>query len=154
MRHSKRYKNGRARGARGRSAMDRDLFEMALRGQSGGDAGAFDAGHDRKTLQLCRQVERALSLALAGERDDVLRDLSVDGVEPMGSAAQLLVRVLVPATVGVPVVEVVQLLDEASPRLRAVVSQSICRKRTPVLSFLPIPLKAPTSGTPEGGDRD
>ncbi|QOV88976.1 hypothetical protein [Humisphaera borealis] len=122
--------------------MDRDLFEQALRGHSGASGESFDAAHDRKTLQLCRQVERALSLALAGDRHEVLRDLTVDAVEPMGSAAQLLVRVLVPASVEVSVIEVIGILDGASPRLRAVVAQSICRKRTPSLSFLPVPLRA------------
>ena len=145
MRHFNRRNKGRARRAPAGSALDRDLFEQALRGHSGESGGAFDATHDRKTLQLCRQVERALALALAGERNDVLRDLTVDAVEPMGSAAQLLVRVLVPASVGVSVIEVIGLLDEASARLRTEVAQSICRKRTPSLNFLPMPM-------PEGGN--
>ena len=48
----------------------------------------------RKTLQLCKQVERTLSLVLTGEcSDDVLRDLLVTSVEPIDGTSQLLVTV-------------------------------------------------------------
>lgn len=124
---------------------------MALLGRSNESPGGFDAARDRKTLQLCRQVERALSLALAGERDDVLRDLTIDAVEPMGSASQLLVRVLVPASVGVTVIDVIGRLDAAATRLRVEVARSICRKRTPTLSFIAVPM-APIEPRQEGGD--
>lgn len=133
-------------------------------GRNSDGPGGFDAAGDRKTLQLCKQVERALSLALAGERDDILRDLMVDAVEPMGSASQLLVRVLVPVSLDVPVIEVIARLDEASTRLRVEVAQSICRKRTPSLSFIAVPfgVKRPPDGQniardnfePEGDDHD
>jgi hypothetical protein len=133
LRHSKRF--GKGRGTRpGRSSTD--LFEAALFGKTESDRPRFDAGSDRKTLQLCRQVERAISLALSGHSDDLLRDLSVDGVEPMGSAGHLLVRVIVAADVSV--IDVMARLDAASARLRAEVAASICRKRVPALSFIPI----------------
>ena len=156
MRHSNRRRS-RARGASVRSDVDRDSFEQALLGRSHEGPGGFDAAGDRKTLQLCKQVERALSLALAGERDDVLRDLMIDAVEPMGSASQLLVRVLVPASLEVPVIEIITRLDEASTRLRVEVAQSICRKRTPTLSFIAVPMGRTAAGprgthdAPEGG---
>jgi len=141
---------GRAPRARARSSFDFEVFQQALSGRSGDSGGRFDAARDRKTLQLCRQVERALSLALAGECDDeALRDLVVDGVEPMGSAAQLLVRVLVPASAGVAAIDVMRRLDEKSSRLRAIVAQSICRKRTPSLTFVALPAVPP--GEPKGG---
>ena len=43
-----------------------------------------------KTLQLCRQAQRALSLALAGEcDDDLLRSLYVESVVPAPDASRL-----------------------------------------------------------------
>jgi ribosome-binding factor A len=104
--------------------------------ESSTDRKPFDAGSDRKTLQLCRQVERAISLGLSGLSDEVLRNLVVDGVSPMGSAGHLLVRVIVPADVSVH--DVMRRLEARSAALRAEVAASICRKRVPALSFIPI----------------
>ncbi len=78
---------------------------------------------------MCRQVQRALSLELA--------DVSVDAVEPMGSAAQLLVRVGVPSTASPA--EVVARLNGRGPHLRAAVAASISRKRVPTLTFVAVP---------------
>ena len=48
----------------------------------------------RKTLQLCKQVERTLNQVLSGEcDDDVLRELLVVGVQPLAGTSQLLVMV-------------------------------------------------------------
>src|SRR5689334_9122401 len=106
--------------------MDQDLFEQELTGHADRSP---RGGGDRKTLQLCRQVERALSLALAGEcRDDVLRELAVGGVTAMGSASQLMVCLRVPATVQTPLSELLERLDTHAPRLRRLVATAICRK--------------------------
>ena len=81
---------------------------------------------------------RALMLALAGECDDeLLRAVSVDSVEPMGSASQLLVKVRVPADL--PAMEVIARLNMHVPKLRALVAAAICRKRVPMLSFIAVP---------------
>jgi ribosome-binding factor A len=102
---------------------------------------------DRKTLQLCRQVERALAMALSGEcDDDVLRELSVDAVEPMGSAAQLLVRIGVPASVGFTATDVMARLETHSARLRHLVARAVCRKRTPTLNFVLWPAEERPAG--------
>jgi ribosome-binding factor A len=96
-------------------------------------------------LQLCRQAQRAILLALAGEcRDDLLRDLYVDSVESIGGGGQLLVRVVVPAHIRATLPEVLQRLSDHAPKLRAAVAQSICRKRAPNLSFAIVPM-APIS---------
>jgi ribosome-binding factor A len=119
------------------------LFEQALFGDSESDRRRFDPRADRKTLQLCRQVKRALMLALAGEcDDDLLRDLSVDAVEPAGGAGHLVVTVSVPTNMldGIPVIEVLARLNGRAGQLRAVVAQSICRKRVPMLSFTAVPM--------------
>jgi hypothetical protein len=86
------------------------------------------AGDDRKTLQLCRQVQRALMLA----------DLPVESVEPMGGGGgQLLVRVALPA--GESAIDALARLHERAPMLRAAVARTICRKRVPGLSFVVVP---------------
>src|SRR5262245_15189259 len=46
---------------------------------------------NRKCLQLCRQVERALSITLEGE---ILRDLTVESVVPAPDSSRLLVTFL------------------------------------------------------------
>jgi ribosome-binding factor A len=121
-------KHGRARGAPARSASE--LFEEALHGGQGGHRS--NPQRDRKTLQLCRQVQRALSLAIG--------DASVDAVEPMGSAAQLLVRVGVPQAVSPA--EVVARLNARAPQLRAEIASAISRKRVPTLTFVAVPAGA------------
>jgi ribosome-binding factor A len=126
LRHSK--KHGRARGAPARSP--HQLFQEALRGDDDGTR-RFDPRHDRKTLQLCRQVQRAVLMALADE------DVTVDAVEPMGSAAQLLVRVTVPTSASPATV--VARLNGRAPQLRAAVAAAISRKRVPSLAFVAVP---------------
>ncbi len=142
MSNRKKYWKGRAGGARG--ASDEALFELALRGAEDSERSLFDPRTDRKTLQLCRQVQRALMLALAGEcGDDLLRDVSVDAVAPAGGAGgtgHLLVRVSVPA--GASVMETLARLNSRSGQLRAIVASSICRKRVPMLSFVAVPSSA------------
>ena len=87
-----------------------------------------------KALQLCRQVQRAIALALPSG-DEVLGDVYVADVTPAPDAAHLLVHVVVPA--GVSIVDVLRRLDEITPRLRAEVAQAITRKRAPEISFIP-----------------
>jgi ribosome-binding factor A len=140
----KKHWKGRAHAASARAA-----FELALFGNDRRDEKPFDPRRDHKTRQLCEQVRRALSLALAGEcGDEILRDVYVESVEPMGSASQLLVHVGIPANVALPSWDVLARLNNRSPKLRTVVAQSICRKRAPVLSFIVVPAGRQT---PHGG---
>ena len=149
MRHSKKPRRGRAH----RAPADA-LFERALLGGDREDDRKFDPRQDRKTLQLCRQVQRALSLALAGEcGDELLRDAMVDGVEPLGGPGQLLVRVTVPPAIKALPGEVSARLAALAPRLRAAVAGEICRKRVPMLSFVVMPYLNPADAG-EGGGRD
>lgn len=87
---------------------------------------------DRKTLQLCRQVERALTLALSESRSDLLLDVQVEGVIPLQGAGHLLVRV---STRHDKPLEVLHALQEDSPRLRTAAAESITRRKAPELSF-------------------
>jgi ribosome-binding factor A len=142
--HSKRPRRGRARDASADA-----LFERALLGESGSEGRRFDPANDRKTLQLCRQVQRALSMALA---DELLTDAYVESVEPMGGPGQLLVRVMLGTSVGTTPADIMARLSACTPRLRAIVATEISRKRVPMLSFVVIPPAAVSSE--EGGGHD
>jgi len=140
------------RPGRARDAAADDLFERALLGEAA-DAGAtssvdsrrrFDARSDRKTLQLCRQVQRALSLSLAGDGgDELLQGLYVQSVQPLGSAGQLAVAVVLPPETGANAGDVLARLAAHTPRLRAAVAREITRKRVPNLSFIVLPPDEP-----------
>ena len=169
MRHSNRPRRGPGRG-RARDASAEAAFERALQGNLFPDQSdtrpRFDPRADRKTLQLCRQVQRALAMALPGDcADELLRDVYVESVEPIGGPGQLAVRVIVPAHCGAPASEVMSRLAAQTPRLRAAVAREISRKRVPNLSFIVLPAVgtdfpigtdfAPGSevgGEPEGGN--
>jgi ribosome-binding factor A len=98
---------------------------------------------DYKTAALCKQVRRALSLALAGEcADEMLQRLIVDEVLPAPNAGRLLVRVVARAAASaasadrpVSVVEILRRLELVRGLLRACVGEAIVRKRTPELAF-------------------
>lgn len=90
----------------------------------------------RKTQQFCRQVQRALNLALA-ERiaGDVECDLFVEEVSPAPDCGHLLVHVAV--TGGQPITEALRAIRSDASRLRTEVAMAIARKRAPLLCFVP-----------------
>jgi ribosome-binding factor A len=90
---------------------------------------------ERKAQQLCRQVQRALNLALA-EGSAEVDDLFVDAVVAE-QGGPLIVHVVVPA--GRPVGEALAALRRDAPRLRADVARAITRKRAPELAFVAVP---------------
>ena len=85
---------------------------------------------NRKTLQLCRQVERALSVLLEGE---MLRDLTVQSVVPAPDSSRLLVMFVYHGPEAVA--EVLAALHGSYAKLRSAVAASIHRRKTPELSF-------------------
>jgi ribosome-binding factor A len=109
-------------------------------------------GRRHKDLQLCRQVQDAISYALSEFGDPVLDELALVSVEPAPNASRLLVTLAMPVT---PVPEVIasgaeglhyqlaaQKYESAVNRLRAVsnalrqeVTAEINRKRSPELIF-------------------
>lgn len=96
--------------------------------------------NDRKAWQLCKQVERALSLALAACHDDVLRDLLVHSVVPAPDSSRLLVTVQPgPQAQPVDLSEIQQRLDRVRPFLRHQAAAAICRKKAPELFFDALP---------------
>jgi len=95
-------------------------------------------GHvDRKTLQLCKQVERTVGQVLSGElNNDILRELNVLAVEPIAGTAHLMVIVepLDPES-SPPVVEILTRLQQAKVALRNAVAAAISRRKAPDLLF-------------------
>lgn len=105
-------------------------------GRSSGPDPFQSPSHDRKDLQLCRQVADTLQLVLGDCGDDVLRDLHVVRVVPAPDASQLLVIVGSPP--GEPPAaprEVLDRLHEHAAAFRAEVAHAITRKRAPSLLF-------------------
>lgn len=92
---------------------------------------------NRKALQLCGQVARALQQSLADCADDVLRDLMVVSVEPAPNAGRLLVT-LTPSPTADPSATPAAVsghLARAAGMLRAEVAAHIHRRRAPELAF-------------------
>jgi ribosome-binding factor A len=85
---------------------------------------------NRKALQLCRQVERALTFALEGE---LLRDLTVRSVLPAPDSSRLLVTFVYAGSASIA--DVLAALQERYATLRAEIAASIHRRKTPELTF-------------------
>jgi hypothetical protein len=117
-------------------------------------------GRRHKDLQLCRQVQDALSYALAEISDPILDELSLVSVEPAPTAARLLVTLALPSGICEPKTEsqgenqtdaasiiahsahvvlmhttALARLREISAMLRQEVTAEINRKRSPELVF-------------------
>ena len=117
-------------------------FAQAL---GGGASDRLSSGRqvERKARQFCRQVQRALNLALADRHtDDGLNELFVEDVSPAPDCGHLLVYVVIPANR--PVNEALSALRRDASLLRSEVAMAITRKRAPELSFVP--------AFPDGGE--
>jgi ribosome-binding factor A len=89
-----------------------------------------------KSRQLCRQVQRALNLALAERGSDPdLEELYVVDVTSDPGGGHLFVHFTVPECRSMP--DVLASLRREGPRLRAQVAGAISRKRAPALTFVP-----------------
>jgi ribosome-binding factor A len=115
--------------------MDPDFAESLYESKSKDLSSGRQA--QRKAQQLCRQVQRALNLALADcSTDDGLSGLFVEDVSPAPDCGHLLVHMLIPG--GYQVADAMSALRRAAPRLRAEVAMAISRKRAPELFFVPV----------------
>lgn len=124
--------------------VDDSDFAEAL---SGGDSQrrSSDRQVERKARQFCRQVQRALNLALTDRAaGELLHGLFVEEVSPAPDCGRLLVHMVIPP--GRPLEDVIAALRRETPRLRSEVASTITRKRAPELSFVP--------ACPDGGDDD
>jgi ribosome-binding factor A len=120
---------------RKQSAFENADFAEALYGASADRLSSRRQG-ERKARQLCRQVQRALNLALADRSAEIgLSDLFVEDVSPAPDSGRLLVHVVIPPDRGVA--DALGALRRDAPRLRSEVAMAITRKRAPELSFVP-----------------
>ena len=96
---------------------------------------------DYKTAALCKQVRRAVALALSGAcADPELQSLIVEEVLPAPNAGRLLVRLIAPHAHGhEAIIDLLQRLERVRGILRAHVAETIARKRTPELTFDVLP---------------
>ena len=110
-------------------------FAEALLGNSP-ERSSTDRKVLRKTQQFCRQVQRALNLALASG-DSQLQgcEIFVDEVSAAPDCGHLLAHIVVSGSC--PISEAMAWLRLNRPRLRTEVAMSIARKRTPELAFVP-----------------
>jgi len=117
------------------STFENPDFADALYGASSDRLSSGQQG-ERKVRQFCRQVQRALNLALADRNaDDGMSDLFVEDVSAAPDCGHLLVHVVIP--VDRPITEALSALRRDAPRLRSEVAMAITRKRAPELSFVP-----------------
>lgn len=92
------------------------------------------SGVDRKTLQLCAAVRRVVEQLLSGETGDpVMSECEVVDVLPNPNAARLRVVIIPPAEADPA--DVLARLGRASGWMRAEISTSIRRRKTPELAF-------------------
>lgn len=105
---------------------NRELFVAPSRGET-------------KVYQLCRQVEEAVSCALACAHNALIRDLYVAAVEPIRGTA--LLRVMVYVEHGEVEYEALgEALVAAMGYFRGEVARGIHRKRVPSLDFVIVPM--------------
>ena len=91
----------------------------------------------RKAYQLCRQVADTLQLVLTGA-DPLLDGLTIVDVIPAPDARRMLVILAIsPDEVhsATQIEEMMSRLRFHVPRLRSEIAQTICRRKTPQLSF-------------------
>ena len=110
-------------------------FAEALLGNSP-ERSSTDRKVLRKTQQFCRQVQRALNLALASG-DSQLQgcEIFVGEVSPAPDCGHLLAHIVV--SEGCPISDAMTWLRQNRLRLRTEVAMSIARKRAPELAFVP-----------------
>ena len=90
--------------------------------------------HNRKDLQLCRQVFDALTYALAELDDPIINELVLASVVPAPSAARVQVT-LVPSSDTVDPDDALARVREVADELREEVAAEVTRKRAPELVF-------------------
>lgn len=110
-------------------------FAEALLGNSS-ERSSIDRKVMRKTQQFCRQVQRALNLALASS-DSHLQgyEIFVEEVSPAPDCGHLLAHIVV--SEGRLISEAMAWLRQNQAWLRTEVAMSIARKRAPELAFVP-----------------
>jgi ribosome-binding factor A len=130
-----KQRKGRGKGA---EFTDADFAEFLYEESNSNRSG--DRQAQRKALQFCRQVQRALNLALVGSSvAGIGCDLFVDEVSPGPDCGHLLVHIVVQD--GYSVVDALSALRSDASRLRSEVAMAIARKRAPELFFVPVSVR-------------
>jgi ribosome-binding factor A len=128
----------RKRRGQGAEFVDPDFAEI-LYGEGNGNRSDIRQAQ-RKTQQFCRQVQRALNLALADSGvTGIGCDVFVDEVSPGPDCGHLLVHIVVQD--GYPVADAMSALRSDASRLRSEVAMAIARRRAPELFFVPVPVR-------------
>ena len=125
---------GQKRRNRAAESVDPEFAE-ALLGNSP-ERSSLDRKVLRKTQQFCRQVQRALNLALASGDSQIQGcEIFVDEVSPAPDCGHLLAHIVVSGSCAIS--EAMEWLRLNRPRLRTEVAMSIARKRAPEIAFVP-----------------
>jgi ribosome-binding factor A len=120
---------------RGLLSIEEQDFAAALEQDDSKD-GSTGRHAEHKTSQLCRQVQRALNLALAERGSDpAFEQLFIEEVSPVHGDGHLLAHFVAPPDRSVA--DALATLSREAPRLRMQVARAINRKRAPELSFVP-----------------
>ncbi|MFK7961896.1 MAG: ribosome-binding factor A [Phycisphaerales bacterium] len=116
-----------------------DLYEDDCRPPRRGED-PDDRSDDRKTMQLCAQVRRALHGMIPCPGSPGMDGLMVESVEADDHGpGRLHVVVSVPASCELPIPVVRQRLTAMTGYLRAEIAAQITRKRVPLLAFQLVP---------------
>lgn len=94
--------------------------------------------HNRKDLQLCRQVFDALTYALADIDDPIVDDLALASVVPAPNSSRMLVTLVAMRPDIDPDVGIASVQEHAD-ELREEVAAEITRRRVPELVFRVVP---------------
>ena len=100
-----------------------------------------DTSDDRKTMQLCAQVRRALYGVIPLPGSTFFEGLVVEAVEPAPDATRLRVVISVPPSCAHPITLLKKRLTDMSGFIRSEVASQINRKRVPLLTFDMIPME-------------
>jgi ribosome-binding factor A len=123
------------RRGKGAESVDEDFAEILFGEKDNNRSGSRQA--QRKAQQFCRQVQRALNLAIADSGvADIGCDVFVDEVSPGPDCGHLLVHIVVQD--GFSVADAMSALRRDASRLRSAVAMAVTRKRAPELSFVPV----------------
>jgi ribosome-binding factor A len=91
---------------------------------------------NRKALQLCSEVAKAVGFALSWEAgDQLLSSLVVESVVPAPDSGRLLITVSFQGSGAVEPERLMERLQRVTGKLRAAVAESIHRRRVPELTF-------------------
>ena len=123
------------RRGKGAEFVDEDFAEILFGEKDNYRSGSRQA--QRKAQQFCRQVQRALNLAIADSTvEGIGCDVFVDEVSPGPDCGHPLVHIVVQD--GYPIADAMSALRRDASRLRSEVAMAVTRKRAPELSFVPV----------------